>query len=324
MSDNQANNGNDWKNKNDGKDGGSKPARQKKTVMSTKGWALEGEKLPGGDSAPIMQFDIGANNPRLRLYANKDDKYIQANLGPKSFFAIVGALKMIRENPEPSKFSMAVKHFYDQNGQKHDQPIETCRIWIGRDKSRVIFITVTAPDFEPIKFPFLPTFFGLMEDEEGNVLDKATMSEMTFDGFMALGMATYGASFAQGYSDNNNAPKENASGGWNNNRSNWKGNGGNNNRGNWQGNGGGGKWQGGGNRGNWNNNGGGGNNNRGNWNGGGGNRGNWNGGGNGGNGNRNNWQGNKGNYSNNRSQENNNQAAPPPEKNDDGNNKWEF
>lgn len=285
--------GNNWKNNGGnggGNGGGFKRPTPKKTVMSTRGWTLKGEKLPGGDSVPTIAFDIGANNPRLRVYANKDDKYIQANLGPEGFYAILGALKTIRNNPEPMKLCMSVKHMYDAKGQKHDSPIELCKIWIGRDKARVLFITVSSADFEPIKFPFLPTFFNTLEDGEGNPIDKATLSEMTFDGFMALGVSTYAAAFAVGFSDNNNAPK--SGGGFQNSggNSNWKNrNGGGNSN-----------WKGGNN--NWKN------------------RNNGNGGGNG------NWQNRNGggNYQNDRSQGNDQQAAPPPEQNDNGNDKWDF
>lgn len=114
-----------------------------------------------------MSWQIHKNNPRLTVYTGDpadestrtNNGKIQAELDTPHVFALFAKLRKIMAGPADQKEAVECKNFIFPGGQRSKEPVITSRIWIGKDKEGVMYISLVDAIHQQrpvIKFDFLP------------------------------------------------------------------------------------------------------------------------------------------------------------------------
>ena len=114
-----------------------------------------------------LSWQIHKNNPRLTVYtgdpadesARTNNGRIQAELDMPHLFAMFGIIRKAAAEQPGFKECIECWNFIFPGGQRSKEPVNTCKIWIGKDKEGVVYISLVDAihkDRPVIKFDFLP------------------------------------------------------------------------------------------------------------------------------------------------------------------------
>lgn len=136
----------------------------KKNAFDERKLALYGKKTEEMKRAPKLTVQVLTNNPRFNVYTNDpQNTIIRAKLDAPSFMAIAEYLYEVAES-EPG----TTRTWINMTGAP-SKMIEDTRVTVGKNGKGVVFISAYKKDGERIVFPFLPSMYHKVSDEEGEV-----------------------------------------------------------------------------------------------------------------------------------------------------------
>ena len=145
-----------------------------------------------------LSWGLNKNNPYIRVYtgdpADENERTkngrIQAELDLPHMYLIFQLIRTAVSKENGWKNCLEIKNFIFPGGKKSEKPVNTCDIWVGKDKEGCVYISLIdklIKDRPVIKFDIAMNGYWMnLKHGDGQPYTKVETSTM-----FALGYATY-------------------------------------------------------------------------------------------------------------------------------------
>lgn len=147
-----------------------------------------------------LSWQIHKNNPRITVWtgdpadesSRTNNGKIQAELDMPHLFALFGMIRKAITAEAGHKDCMECWNFIFPGGQRSKEPVNTAKIWVGKDKEGVVYISVVDglhKDRPIIKFDFLPGSGGnwiRFNRGDGTAYSKSDASMLFAQGYSSM------------------------------------------------------------------------------------------------------------------------------------------
>jgi len=173
-----------------------KPAPRAKTAFDHKKLKLS-IPVPDTNKKKWSSLEMGlyANNPRITVWTNfpgdegesKGYGKITANLDSPTFLMFLNLLHKCIDHPGEVKYHIENKNTEWRGGKPSDTPVVVSKLWVGKDKDGIIWISVVSADSDrpKIKFPLHGSEFHTLYKDNVQ-LSPAEVSCLFAEGYANL------------------------------------------------------------------------------------------------------------------------------------------
>ena len=145
-----------------------------KTALNEYKLRLFGPTQEGGTRPPTLSVSLIRNQPRIDVFTNvpndRDNGRITAAMDTFTMYALLDQVTTLTD-AEPDK----VVKFENRIGRPDETRIASYT-YVGKDKSGVMFISVTAEGRPKIKFSFLPSLYHTIAHRDGTPYSESELS----------------------------------------------------------------------------------------------------------------------------------------------------
>jgi hypothetical protein len=132
-------------------------------------------------------WGLYGGNPRINIYFGTDDgARATAKLDQTVFFVIMQALRFATTQSPEWKMKVENTNFSWANGRKAESPTVESELWIGRDKTNKVWLSVSVPNQPKVKFYITTPEFHTFHNGDGSPMDEGQVSAWFTLGYVTL------------------------------------------------------------------------------------------------------------------------------------------
>lgn len=136
----------------------------KKNALDERKLALYGKQREGAKGAPKLIVSLTVNNPRLTVFTNDGNNTIlRAKMDSTTFMALLLEISEL-----PDRENGYHQTFINMTGPPSNM-VEDSKVIVGKNNNGVCFVSVGKGEEHRELFPFLPSMYHKVYDNEGEV-----------------------------------------------------------------------------------------------------------------------------------------------------------